>query len=49
MKNLIFRGGELTKNQYREGIAWRVSAWTVYKFKDGLGKKEWVVFFRGGV
>ena len=35
------------KNQYRGGIAQKGEAWTVCRFKGGLGKKERVVFLSG--
>ena len=45
MKNL-FLG--FTKNQYRGGIAQK-GAWTVCRFKGGLGKKEGGGVFEGGL
>ena len=36
------------KSKYREGIAKKGGAETVYRFKEGLGWKEGVVFLRGG-
>ena len=37
------------KNQYRVGgIAYKGGAWKVCRFKEGLNKKEGVVFSRGG-
>ena len=36
------------KNQYIGGIAKKVGAGTVCRFKMGLGKKEGVVFLKGG-
>ena len=39
MKNVnIFRG--FMKNQYRGGDYLKGGAWTVWKFKRGLGKKR---------
>ena len=39
-KNPSFRGG-FTKNQYIGGFCKRIGvAWTIYRFKGGLGKKE---------
>ena len=48
MKNPIFRGvGESQKNQYIGGNCLkRRRAGTVGRFKEGLGKKEEVVFLR---
>ena len=36
------------KNQYIRGHCLKRGVWTVYRFKRGLGKKEGVVFLRGG-
>ena len=36
------------KNQYSEGDCLKRGAWTVCQFKGGLGKKEGVMFLRGG-
>ena len=48
LKNLVFREG-VTKKHYRRGdYLKRRGAWTVCVFKGGLGKKEGVVFLRGG-
>ena len=42
---ILVRG--FTKKQYREGDCPKRGAWTICKFKRGLGKKEGVVFLRG--
>ena len=44
---LLGGGGELTKNQYRVGIAWKEGLGQFANLGGGLGKKEWVVFLRG--
>ena len=48
LKNLIFRGGASRKPIYRRGLL-KKGAWSVCRFKEGLGKKEGDgVFERGG-
>ena len=37
-----------TKFSKREDLTLRIWAWTVRKFKGGLGKKEWGAVFEGG-
>ena len=39
----------MQKKQYIRGELLIKGAWTVCRFKRGLGKKEGVMFFRGGV
>ena len=45
-KNPVFKGG------YKKTISWGDSlkrgAWTVWRFKGGIGKKEGDVVFKGG-
>ena len=41
-----FQGEGFTKNQYIRGNCLKREAWTVFRFKSGLGKKEGV-FLRG--
>ena len=42
-------GGEFTKNRHRGGgLPKKEGAWTVFRFKGGLGKKERGVLLRGG-
>ena len=41
LKNLIFRGGESSQEN-------QVGAWTVHRFKRGVGKKEVGGIFEGG-
>ena len=49
MKNPIFRGGvEGMKKQYIWGELPKKGAWTVCRFKRGLGKKRGVMFLKRG-
>ena len=50
LKNSIFRGG-LMKNQYMGGgcLTEGGGAWTVCRFKGGLGEKEGGSVFEGGI
>ena len=41
-------GGDLAKNRYRGEDCLNTGAWTVCRFKGGLGKKKGVVFLTGG-
>ena len=50
LKNPIFTGGELWKNQYREGNCLKKGAWIDCRFKvggGGLARKRGFVFLRG--
>ena len=44
-----FLGGGLTKNQYRGDELPKKGAWTVCRFKGGLGKKDGGGVFEGGL
>ena len=47
LKNLIFRRGVSRKPIYRRGLP-KKGAWSVCRFKEGLGKKEGDGIFEGG-
>ena len=47
-KNLIFKGGGFTKNQYGGGLPKRARLGQFADLRGGLGKEEGMVFYLAG-